>query len=1084
MTEADLRLLFNATPHPYLILQPDEAFTIAAVNDRYLTVTGTERGEIVGRSVFQVFPDNPEDPSFSAVRDLRVSLERVLRDRVQDIMGVQKYDIPLRYDKDGFEVRYWSPVNTPVFGVNSSITYIIHTAEDVTDFVLARDRVSQESTERIERVQERADRMQAEVMRRATEVKEANRRLKDAKEELERHKAELDLLNGRLEERAGKLVESETRIRTILETVPDAIITVDEQGIIETCNPATAIIFGYSLDEMLGKNVMMLMPEPYHSEHPGYLHRYLEMGQQHIIHKSREAEGQQKDGHIFPVSLAVNEAVITGERRFIGVVRDISERKRAELELRQAKEAADAANRSKGDFLANMSHEIRTPMNAIIGFANLALKTELTLKQRDYVGKIRQAGESLLGIINDILDFSKIEAGKMNMEQVDFKLDDVLNSVAPIVGQRSYDKGLEFLIDVGTDVPQYLIGDPLRLGQVINNLANNAVKFTEEGEVEIRVEMLEREGDRARLRFQVRDTGIGMTPEQSGRLFQAFSQADSSTTRRYGGTGLGLTISKRLVEMMEGEISVESEPNKGSIFTFTTWFRVSPGGNGKQQVVPAILGGQRVLVVDDSPSARRVFLEELRGFGFHADAVDTGKKAISAIKNHDANEPYQVVLMDYRMPELDGIETTRIIKADTTLQNLPAVILVTAFGHELERSVIDEAGLECCLLKPVTASTLLDTVLLALAPTLGAVTEAIKKEEIEVPDLSGVRVLVAEDNEMNQQIVTELLESVGADVDIAANGREAVEKVLRSKTDVRYDIVLMDIQMPEMDGYEASRLIRADQHFADLPIIALTAHAMVDQRQLCLDAGMNDRVTKPIDPSELLQTMRRSIEGISASPPPRIISVLGSTARDQGDFPPIPGLDVDNGLRRVAGNQKMYVRLLKQFIEHYEKVSTLIDEALKLGDRALAERTVHTVKGVAGNLGVSNVQTAAAELERCIRDHEPEEETMGALGEFAESINEFVDQLTNAINILPQDVAPSVDRVDASTIEPMAKRLALLLKNNDSEAVDYFESIRPELISVIPRDQILKIEKSLQEYDFDVVRQQLLEILSRMDIEI
>ena len=242
MTEADLRLLFNATPHPYLILQPDEAFTIAAVNDRYLTVTGTERGEIVGRSVFQVFPDNPEDPSFSAVRDLRVSLERVLRDRVQDIMGVQKYDIPLRYDKDGFEVRYWSPVNTPVFGVNSSITYIIHTAEDVTDFVLARDRVSQESTERIERVQERADRMQAEVMRRATEVKEANRRLKDAKEELERHKAELDLLNGRLEERAGKLVESETRIRTILETVPDAIITVDEQGIIETCNPATAII--------------------------------------------------------------------------------------------------------------------------------------------------------------------------------------------------------------------------------------------------------------------------------------------------------------------------------------------------------------------------------------------------------------------------------------------------------------------------------------------------------------------------------------------------------------------------------------------------------------------------------------------------------------------------------------------------------------------------------------------------------------------------------------------------------------------------------------------------------------------------
>ena len=368
----------------------------------------------------------------------------------------------------------------------------------------------------------------------------------------------------------------------------------------------------------------------------------------------------------------------------------------------------------KSMFLANMSHEIRTPMNAVIGMAYLALKTPLSEKQRDYVNKIHNAGTSLLGVINDILDFSKIEAGRLDIEAVDFRLDDVIASVTSITAQKAQDKGLEFLVDVADSVPQNLVGDPLRLGQVIANLINNAIKFTEQGEVYLTAELLEQVGERARLRFSVKDTGIGMTPEQAARLFQPFSQADASTTRKHGGTGLGLTICRRLVELMGGEIWLESEPGAGSTFLFTVSVGVS-SGLARSRVAPEQLRAVSALVVDDNAAARDILVHALDGVCARVDAVSSGEEAIAAVRQHDSDRPYDVIFMDWRMPGMDGIQAARLIKEDPSLTTRPAVVLVTAFGREEVREEAERIQMDGFLLKPVTASMLFDTLVALFA---------------------------------------------------------------------------------------------------------------------------------------------------------------------------------------------------------------------------------------------------------------------------------------------------------------------------------------------------------------------------------
>jgi two-component system, sensor histidine kinase and response regulator len=663
----------------------------------------------------------------------------------------------------------------------------------------------------------------------------------------------------------GVLEDTQTRLRTILDNVLDGIIMIDGGGTVISINPAVTRMFGYEAGEIVGRNIKMLMPEPNRSSHDGYLARYQSTGTTRAIGVGRELEGLTKAGLTFPMELTVSEVSFHGQRMFVGLVRDIAERKRAEEMSRQAKLAAEAANQIKSDFLANMSHEIRTPLNAILGMTYLAQRADPSPRQQTYLTKIGIAGQSLLGIVNDILDFSKIEAGKLEAERIVFSLDEVLNNVVDIVSHKAEEKSIAIVRTAPPEIPRSLIGDPLRLGQILINLVHNAIKFSDKGEIVLRVAVQDAILDKVRLTFSVRDHGIGMSAEQVANLFQSFNQADTSFTRKYGGTGLGLAISKQLCELMGGTIWVESEIGKGSTFLFSVNFAIATDEQftaGKSQEKRL---KRSVLIVDDSELTRKLLLGMVQANGFWGRAVSSGEEALSAlVHGSQSGRPFDLVLMDWRLPGIDGIEASRRIKEHPTLRPIPAIVMISAFEAEEVLRGLKQPRFDAFLLKPVTETVLMRTIASIGGENIEGPASGPQPAAGVVPsDLIGRRVLVVEDNEINRDLANDLLCELGIRTAVAADGRQGVDQVLTQA----FDLVLMDIQMPVMDGLVATRLIRSDARFRDLPIIAMTAHAVSGDRERSLNAGMNDHLTKPINPATLSAVLSRWMPVRPVGPP-------------------------------------------------------------------------------------------------------------------------------------------------------------------------------------------------------------------------
>ncbi|HWA09101.1 MAG TPA: response regulator [Opitutaceae bacterium] len=852
--------------------------------------------------------------------------------------------------------------------------------------------------------------------------------------------------------------------RALLDTIPYPMFFKDAAGRFAGCNQAYEREFSTTAEFLNGKTVLDLdyLPEEarrkFHAEDMAVIR---EAGRRSYELPILYADGRT---HITLYSVDGFRLADGTPGGLIGLLVDITGQKNIAEELRAARAKAEEATQMKSMFLANMSHEIRTPMNAIIGLSYLALKTPLNAKQRDYVSKVHNAGTSLLALINDILDFSKIEAGRLDLETTAFRLDDVITSVTTLTAQRAHEKGLEFLARVEPGISGQLRGDPLRLGQILTNLVNNAVKFTERGEIHLTVELVERVGEKCQLKFAVRDTGMGMTTAQMERLFQPFVQADMSTTRKHGGTGLGLTICRRLVELMGGQISVQTAPGAGSTFTFTAWLGLGDQ-SAERRVIPEKLTRLRALIVDDNGAAREIMNDLVDGVVLQADSVGSGPEAISAIRQHDADTPYQVVFMDWRMPGMDGLEAARAIKDDPTLRHRPAVVMVTAFGREEVRDEAERLGLDGFLVKPVTKSMVVDALINVFVDEneQQAVVFAAKSEGVR---LDGMRVLLVEDNEINQQIAVELIEGVGASVTVANNGREAIERLMRAMPAESFDVVLMDLQMPEMDGHQATARLRADKRFDPLPIIAMTAHATTEEREACLAEGMNGHLSKPIEPTVLFDTLARLHKG---SPP---AAKPAAAASSPATLPAIAGLDTAGGLRRVAGNEKLYLKLLRQFMEN--PGATQISAAFEKGDAATAERLAHTLKGVAGNLGAQSVQAAAGAVEKLIRERSPPEAVRAGLAATAKALDPLLEQLRKSLGAMPAPSAP----VPAAAIDPAQTRAAVdrllkLLADFDAGAADFMETNAAALRPWFDEKSWTAFQKLIRGYAFPEAHVQL-----------
>ncbi|MFM6989001.1 MAG: response regulator [Arenimonas sp.] len=882
--------------------------------------------------------------------------------------------------------------------------------------------------------------------------------------------------------------------RSIIANAGEPIVATNVQGTIQVFNPAAERMLGYSAAEVVGR----MSPEAFHdidelvaeseaSGQPGFK-ALVHMAGEDIV-DVREWTYVAKDGRKIPTLRTMTALRDTAGHLlgYLAIYRDLTVAKEAERLLNQAKDAALEAARVKSDFLANMSHEIRTPMHAITGLTHLVLKTDLDGRQREYIHKIQASGRHLLGLINDILDFSKIEAGRLSLEHIDFELDAVLSDVSGLVRQKAKDKGLELVFDVDASVPTNLVGDPLRIGQVLINLLSNAVKFTEAGEIDVIVRQLADAGDAVELKFMVTDTGIGLSPEQIDRLFQSFQQADSSTTRRFGGTGLGLAICKQLTELMGGRVGVESEPGKGSRF----WFTVRLGKSDKRRRIllpEPDLRGRRILVVDDNEYARTVLSDLLLSMSFKVDQVDSGQAAVDAVALAAARgEPYDVVLTDWQMPVIDGIEAVRRIRA-LDLPRTPKIAIVTAFDRQevLEAGAAD--GIDEVLIKPVSASTLFD----AIANLFGrrplsetAASDAGPADERVAAALRGKLILLVEDNDINQEIARDLLEDRGVVVDIAENGAVALEKLRQ----FRYDLVLMDMQMPVMDGLTATREIRRIPALKTLPVVAMTANAMSSDRDACLDAGMDDYMAKPIDPDLMWRILGRWLSpstGDAAAMAGE--SRTASSAPEPPRAPPheaaaAPDLDTALGLGRMGGKAALYARILAQFRDRQADASVQIRNALDAGDAGTAQRIAHTLKGLSGNIGAVGLQNACELVEARIRAGDTGGDFTARLSEMASRLDAVMAAAQRYLQDSGSGGTKDADRHPMADHDPgdalrSINRLAEMLSDADAASLDFFHAHAGIFKDAWPQE-FGAIREAVESFDFELALIEMKQAMSR-----
>jgi len=881
--------------------------------------------------------------------------------------------------------------------------------------------------------------------------------------EMKAARAQLLALNENLEQqvvaRTQELETTSALQEAIFENAGYAIFANRPDGIITLFNPAAEKMLGYSAEEMVNKKSMQVLFVKTEIEAAlgEMAKREAQRGTKKItqeVNFEREWEFVRKDGSRLPVQLKSNTLYdkdnnVTG---YIGIARDLTTHKKQQLELVDAKAKAEEASKTKSEFLANMSHEIRTPMNAVLGMLNLLKYTDMTERQLDYVAKASGAAEALLGIINDILDFSKIEAGKLLLDVRPFAIDEVLRDIAVILSMNVSEKNVEILFNIDPSVPKLMLGDSLRIKQILINLAGNAVKFTDHGEVMLSVFVQHERGQRLVLGFKVSDTGIGMSREQQKRVFESFTQAEAATTRRFGGTGLGLVICQRLIRMMGGELEVESEEGKGSIFSFSLIAEKASEeqlGEVKRRELSPELKNMRILVIDDNANARQIVGSICQSLGWDVEEAPSGEVGLAKIQKSITEEnPYDIAFIDWMMPRLDGWQTAKAIREIETELPLPRLIMVTAHAKEVFAQRVDanNVPLDGFLMKPVTASDIYNAIAQSFADKDSRLQAATQQGQAAKDGLVGMRILLVEDNITNQQVARELLAIEGAEVDVADNGLIALDSIRDAAPP--FDVVLMDLQMPVMDGYTATREIRNTLKLGDLPIVAMTANAMPADRVACLAAGMNDHIGKPFDLGELV-TVLQKVCGREQS-----VATIAEPKVDIVALPEPPeGFSFKEALLRMGNNRTLYGSQARMFASRHDQDVSKIRTLLQSGSRPAAVRELHTLRGVSATLGAQALASCLSQAEAAAKgvaelvDIEDMLATADVLLQQACKVMlELADALAPAAASGASSIGANAEDKDQGLVidaELSAKldELAALLKDSNMRALDLFAEL-------------------------------------------